>query len=144
MEQSLKYSRNLITFLKISKYFEHQRTNLTKLADLGVRVAIDDFGTGYAGLDFVRQFPFSILKIDRVFVKNISDESSLGIPLLESMLQLSRTLGMQVIVEGVEYESQVKILSKLGVDYIQGFYFYKPMPISLTISLLKQQHKHEN
>jgi EAL domain-containing protein (putative c-di-GMP-specific phosphodiesterase class I) len=75
-----------------------------------------------------------------VFVKNISDESSLGIPLLESMLQLSRTLGMQVIVEGVEYESQVKILSKLGVDYIQGFYFYKPMPISLTISLLKQQH----
>ncbi len=116
------------------------RGNLTKLSNMGVRVAIDDFGTGYAGLDFVRQFPFSILKIDRVFVKNISDESSLGIPLLESMLQLSRTLGMQVIVEGVEYESQVNILSKLGVDYIQGFYFYKPMPISLTISLLRQQH----
>lgn len=116
------------------------KNNLTKLADLGVRVAIDDFGTGYAGLDFVRQFPFSILKIDRVFVKNISDESSLGIPLLESMLQLSRTLGMQVIVEGVEYESQVNILSKLGVDYIQGFYFYKPMPINLTISLLRQQY----
>ncbi|MEZ8730863.1 EAL domain-containing protein [Vibrio splendidus] len=116
------------------------RGNLTKLSNMGVRVAIDDFGTGYAGLDFVRQFPFSILKIDRVFVKNISDESSLGIPLLESMLQLSRTLGMQVIVEGVEYESQVNILSKLGVDYIQGFYFYKPMPINLTISLLRQQH----
>ncbi|HAH03144.1 MAG TPA: EAL domain-containing protein [Vibrio sp.] len=116
------------------------KDNLTKLSNMGVRVAIDDFGTGYAGLDFVRQFPFSILKIDRVFVKNISDESSLGIPLLESMLQLSRTLGMQVIVEGVEYESQVNILSKLGVDYIQGFYFYKPMPISLTISLLRQQH----
>ncbi|MEZ8036430.1 EAL domain-containing protein [Vibrio crassostreae] len=116
------------------------RDNLTKLSNMGVRVAIDDFGTGYAGLDFVRQFPFSILKIDRVFVKNISDESSLGIPLLESMLQLSQTLGMQVIVEGVEYESQVNILSKLGVDYIQGFYFYKPMPINLTISLLKQQH----
>ena len=116
------------------------KDNLTKLSNMGVRVAIDDFGTGYAGLDFVRQFPFSILKIDRVFVKNISDESSLGIPLLESMLQLSRTLDMQVIVEGVEYESQVNILSKLGVDYIQGFYFYKPMPISLTISLLRQQH----
>ncbi|WP_146490148.1 EAL domain-containing protein [Vibrio sp. T20] len=116
------------------------KNNLTKLANLGVRVAIDDFGTGYAGLDFVRQFPFSILKIDRVFVKNISDESSLGIPLLESMLQLSQTLGMQVIVEGVEYESQVNILSKLGVDYIQGFYFYKPMPINLTVSLLRQQH----
>ena len=56
------------------------------------------------------------------------------------MLQLSQTLGMQVIVEGVEYESQVNILSKLGVDYIQGFYFYKPMPINLTISLLRQQH----
>ncbi|MEZ9363421.1 EAL domain-containing protein [Vibrio sp. 10N.286.49.E11] len=116
------------------------KDNLTKLSNMGVRVAIDDFGTGYAGLDFVRQFPFSILKIDRVFVKNISDESSFGLPLLESMLQLSRSLGMQVIVEGVEYESQVKILSKLGVDYIQGFYFYKPMPINLTVSLLRQQH----
>ncbi|MFA0640689.1 EAL domain-containing protein [Vibrio cyclitrophicus] len=116
------------------------RSNLTKLSELGVRVAIDDFGTGYAGLDFVRQFPFSILKIDRVFVKNISDESSFGLPLLESMLQLAHTLGMQVIVEGVEYESQTKILSKLGVDYIQGFYFYKPMPINLALSLLKQQH----
>ena len=46
---------------------------------------------------------------------------------------------MQVIVEGVEYESQLKVLSKLGVDYIQGFYFYKPMPINLIISLLRQQ-----
>ena len=115
------------------------KENLTKLANMGVKVAIDDFGTGYSGLDFVRQFPFSILKIDRVFVQNISDESSFGVPLLESMLQLSRTLGMQVIVEGVEYESQVKVLSKLGVDYIQGFYFYKPMPIKLIISLLRQQ-----
>ena len=115
------------------------KENLTKLANMGVKIAIDDFGTGYSGLDFVRQFPFSILKIDRVFVQNISDESSFGVPLLESMLQLSRTLGMQVIVEGVEYESQVKVLSKLGVDYIQGFYFYKPMPINLALSLLRQQ-----
>ncbi|MCG9555810.1 cyclic diguanylate phosphodiesterase [Vibrio sp. Isolate31] len=115
------------------------KENLTKLADMGVKVAIDDFGTGYSGLDFVRQFPFSILKIDRVFVQNISDESSFGVPLLKSMLQLSKTLSMQVIVEGVEYESQVKVLSKLGVDYIQGFYFYKPMPINLTLSLLRQQ-----
>ena len=92
------------------------KENLTKLANMGVKIAIDDFGTGYSGLDFVRQFPFSILKIDRVFVQNISDESSFGGPLLESMQQLSRTLGMQVIVEGVEYESQLKVLSKLGVD----------------------------
>lgn len=120
------------------------RDNLTKLSNMGVRVAIDDFGTGYAGLDFVRQFPFSILKIDRVFVQNISDESSFGVPLLESMLQLSKTLGMQVIVEGVEYESQVNVLNKLGVDYIQGFYFYKPMPINLTISLLRQQQHAAN
>ncbi|MFM2577891.1 EAL domain-containing protein [Vibrio fortis] len=115
------------------------RTNLNKLAEAGVEIAIDDFGTGYAGLDFVRQFPFSVLKIDRVFVKNISDSSSLGVPILESMLQLADSLGMEVIVEGVENESQVQTLSGLGVKYIQGFYYYKPMPKKLALEILKQQ-----
>ncbi|MEZ9057829.1 EAL domain-containing protein [Vibrio pelagius] len=115
------------------------RTNLNKLAEVGVEIAIDDFGTGYAGLDFVRQFPFSVLKIDRVFVKNISDSTSLGVPILESMLQLADSLGMAVIVEGVENESQVNTLKGLGVTYIQGFYYYKPMPKKLALEVLKQQ-----
>ncbi|WP_434761662.1 EAL domain-containing protein [Vibrio fortis] len=115
------------------------KANLAKLSELGVKIAIDDFGTGYSGLDFVRQFPFSILKIDRVFVKNISDESSLGVPLLESMLQLSDSLDMEVIVEGVENESQLNTLSKLGVTYIQGFYFYRPMPTNLALAMIRQQ-----
>ena len=115
------------------------KENLAKLSKLGVKIAIDDFGTGYSGLDFVRQFPFSILKIDRVFVKNISDESSLGVPLLESMLQLSDSLDMEVIVEGVENESQLNTLSKLGVTYIQGFYFYRPMPTNLALAMIRQQ-----
>lgn len=121
------------------KEMEIIKANLKQLSALGVKVAIDDFGTGYAGLDFVRQFPFSTLKIDRVFVKNIGRESDFGIPLLESMLQLSHTLNMQVIVEGVENESQLEALSKLGVIYIQGFYFYKPASMHTTLRLLQEQ-----
>ncbi|MDK9739103.1 EAL domain-containing protein [Vibrio sp. D404a] len=117
------------------------KENLAELASVGVQTAIDDFGTGYAGLDFVRQFPFNIVKIDRVFVKNILDETSLGIPLLVSMLQLAETLGMEVIVEGVENESQLSTLAALGVNYIQGFYFYKPMPKKLAIEILKHQEQ---
>lgn len=112
--------------------------NLQKFSALGVKIAVDDFGTGYAGLDFVRQFPFSVLKIDRVFVKNITDESSIGLPLLESMIQLSKSLDMKLIVEGVENELQLSVLSKMGVKYIQGFYFHKPMPRSEFIHLLKK------
>jgi len=115
------------------------RANLETLSKLGVRIAIDDFGTGYAGLDFVRQFDFSILKIDRVFVKNISEGSNVGIPLLESMILLAKTLNMQVIVEGVETQAQLKILAKLGVIYIQGFYFYRPSPEAVFIELLNEQ-----
>ncbi len=116
------------------------QTNLTKLSDLGVRVAIDDLVLATQAWilwdSFRSVFSRSIACLWKHFGR-----IEPGIPLpFEPMLQLSRTLGMQVIVEGVEYESQVNILSKLGVDYIQGFYFYKPMPINLTISLLRQQY----
>lgn len=115
------------------------RANLEILSSLGVRIAIDDFGTGYAGLDFVRQFDFSILKIDRVFVKNISEGSNVGIPLLESMLSLAKTLDMKVIVEGVETQAQLDILAGLGVTYIQGFFFYRPSPEVVFLEYLQEQ-----
>ncbi|QTG97665.1 EAL domain-containing protein, partial [Vibrio furnissii] len=75
---------------------------------------------GYSGLNFVRQFHFDTLKIDRVFVKNLGHELHLN-NLLVSMLQLAQSLNMQVIVEGVETQEQLDILRELGVDYIQGY-----------------------
>lgn len=111
------------------------QVHLQRIARLGIRVAIDDFGTGYSGLNFIRQYPFDIFKIDRVFVNNLSNDSTI-IPLLKSMKMISQTLNMSVIVEGVEEAEQVEILAELGFHNIQGFHFFKPMPRNELVKLL--------
>ncbi|WP_413283196.1 EAL domain-containing protein [Vibrio sp. MA40-2] len=111
--------------------------HLTTLAGFGFKFAVDDFGTGYSGLNFIRQFPFSYVKIDRVFVKNLSNDSTI-IALLESMKTLSVQLNMTAIVEGVEEPSQLAILDSLGFEYIQGFYFSKPLPNVELIEFLQK------
>ncbi|EOU2463425.1 EAL domain-containing protein [Vibrio navarrensis] len=103
------------------------RRHLTYLGNLGIRIAVDDFGTGYSGLNFIRQYPFDIMKIDRVFINNLTSDSNTQ-PLLMSMLALSETLHMDVVVEGVEEKSQLDILAKLGVRNIQGFYYSTALP----------------
>jgi len=113
------------------------KRNLTTLSSYGIKVAVDDFGTGYSGLNFIRQYPFSVVKIDKVFIKSLYDDSNV-IPLLESMLTIANNLGMSVIVEGVEEESQLKILRSIGFQYIQGFYFSRPLAENDTVSYLTE------
>ncbi|MCR9940411.1 EAL domain-containing protein [Vibrio owensii] len=103
------------------------RKHLDRLAVLGIRIAVDDFGTGYSGLDFISQYPFDIIKIDRVFVTNLGNGQTIQ-PLLEAIHTLSQTLNMSVIVEGVEEQAQLRVLHDLGFYNIQGFYFSKPIP----------------
>lgn len=111
--------------------------NFRLLSHSGMRLFVDDFGTGYSGLNFVRQFHFDTLKIDQVFVKNLGHEPHLNNVLI-SMLQLAESLKMRVIVEGVETSEQLAILKRLGVDYIQGYYFSKPLPKTLWIEYLEK------
>lgn len=101
--------------------------NISRFHALNIRLFVDDFGTGYSGLDFVRQFAFHTMKIDKVFIKNLGHEPHLTM-LLESMLQISDTLNMRAIVEGVETVEQLTVLKKLRVSYIQGFYFSRAIP----------------
>ncbi|MDG3085782.1 EAL domain-containing protein [Vibrio hannami] len=114
------------------------KAHLRQISEIGIRVAIDDFGTGYSGLDFIRQYPFDIIKIDRVFVNNLSEDSTI-IPLLESMKMISNTLNMKVIVEGVEEKTQVDLLSSLGFCFIQGFYYHRPMPKEDLLALINAE-----
>ncbi|MBY8193096.1 EAL domain-containing protein [Vibrio fluvialis] len=120
-------------------FADHELTmverNFQLLSQAGIRLLVDDFGTGYSGLNFVRQFHFDTLKIDRVFVKNLGHEPHLN-NLLMSMLQLAQSLDMQVIVEGVETEEQLAILRELGVDYIQGYLYSKPLPVREFVDYL--------
>lgn len=101
--------------------------NISRFHALNIRLFVDDFGTGYSGLDFVRQFAFHTMKIDKVFIKNLGHEPHLTM-LLESMLQISDSLNMRAIVEGVETIEQLTVLKKLRVSYIQGFYFSRAIP----------------
>lgn len=103
------------------------RNNLGHLKQLGFKIAMDDFGTGYSGLNFIHQHAFDIIKIDQVFIKSLSQNSAID-SVITSMIKLAKQLKMRVIAEGVETHEQVDHLRGLGVRYIQGFYYSKPLP----------------
>jgi diguanylate cyclase (GGDEF)-like protein/PAS domain S-box-containing protein len=96
------------------------------LKALGVRLAIDDFGTGYSSLSYLRQFPIDILKIDRSFVASL-DEGSDSSALVRSILNLSTTLRLDTVAEGIETAEQWHALESLGATRGQGYLFARPM-----------------
>ncbi len=99
---------------------------LQRLRALGVGVALDDFGTGYAGLDYLQTLPFSCLKIDKVFVQqlNTSDRS---FHIVQSALELARSLGLTTVAEGIEDAAIGRKLADMGCTYAQGYCYGKPM-----------------
>ncbi len=99
---------------------------LNYLKEYGFKIALDDFGTGYSSLSYLSRLPIDILKIDKSFVDNIeSDNHSLSI--VKGICQLSHSINLKVIVEGVETVNQYDLLKEVGVDTIQGYYFSKPL-----------------
>ena len=103
------------------------RDALQRLRELGLTISIDDFGTGFSSLGYLTRFPVDVLKIDRSFVSQISDdESSRVIP--DAIIAMAHKLGMKVIAEGVETERQHRILADEGCDAFQGYLFGRPMP----------------
>lgn len=109
---------------------------LKKLNDLGFNLIIDDYGTGYASLGYLKRFPVSCLKIDKSFIDEIlisqQDQKIVG-----STIALAHELGLEVTAEGVETEAQLEALKRLNCDYIQGFYFSKPLPAEEAFKLEK-------
>ena len=105
----------------------------------GIRFAIDDFGTGYSSLSRLRQLTLDALKIDRVFVE-AAVTSAADRTVIEHIIGMAHSLGMQVIAEGVETETQLQILRSLGCDLIQGYLYGQAAPKQETESLL-HQHK---
>jgi len=100
--------------------------NLRRLSDAGVQLAVDDFGTGYSSLAYLQQFPIDFLKIDGSFVNEmlVRPEACL----VEAIVQLSHTLGLIPIAEGVETEEQAERLAMMGCDLAQGFHLARPLP----------------
>ncbi|EXJ12773.1 putative bifunctional diguanylate cyclase/phosphodiesterase [Nitrincola nitratireducens] len=102
---------------------------LESIKDLGVHLAIDDFGTGYSSLSYLKRFPIDSLKIDKEFVRDLTSDSD-DVELVTAIIAMARSLKLRLIAEGVETEEQRKILLRLGCEFLQGYYFAKPMPAS--------------
>jgi diguanylate cyclase (GGDEF)-like protein len=100
---------------------------LHQLRALGIRIAMDDFGTGYSSLTYLQSFPFDKIKIDRSFVKNITEDSS-SLTIVRAVAALANGMGMTATAEGVETAEQLHSIASEGCTEMQGFLFSKPLP----------------
>ncbi len=97
------------------------------LRQIGTKLAIDDFGTGYSSLSYLKHFPASKLKIDQSFIRQLKLGSS-DAAIVQAVITLGHSLGIEVIAEGVETEEQLSLLRNWGCDQIQGYYYSRPLP----------------
>jgi diguanylate cyclase (GGDEF)-like protein/PAS domain S-box-containing protein len=108
---------------------------LHSLKKLGVHLSIDDFGTGYSSLAYLKRFPIDLLKIDQSFVRDITVDAD-DAAIATSIISLAHSLRLEVIAEGVETEAQLAYLRRHGCDYMQGYYFSRPIPAAEMSKLL--------
>ncbi len=108
---------------------------IDELREKGIKIALDDFGKGYSSLSYLRNLPIATLKIDKSFTDGISSDYKTRV-LFSAILGIGRSIGVNVIVEGVETREQVDYLSSAGCRYIQGFIFGKPGPGDAAEGLL--------
>ncbi len=111
---------------------------LQELRKLDMTIAIDDFGTGYSSLKYLQQLPIDLLKIDRSFLQDLIDNPNRQ-SIVNAIISLSHNLNLKVVAEGVEEASVVEYLKNKNCQFIQGFYFYKPMPADEITLLLNNQ-----
>jgi diguanylate cyclase (GGDEF)-like protein len=124
-----------ITEMVLTGDSETALTILYQLRDLGVRVAMDDFGTGYSSLSYLQSFPFDKIKIDRSFVKDITDGVG-SLNIVRAVTAMAQGLGMTTTAEGVETTEQFEMVKAEGCTEIQGFLFSHPLPASEIDKLL--------
>lgn len=130
--------RHLKLEITESVFFEYQDKAiemLNQLRDLGIELNVDDFGTGYSNLSYLARMPISSLKIDRSFV-SMFDHTGGSPAIVQTIIMLARNLGLRVVAEGVETQTQLDQLKKLNCDAAQGYFFARPMSFADTLSFL--------
>ncbi len=117
---------------------EETKKAINTLRSHSIQVAIDDFGTGYSSLSYIRTMELDILKIDRSFLVNL-EASHVDRAIVSSIIEMSHVLGLKVVAEGIEHQSQMDILRQMKCDQLQGFLLARPMPADAFINW----HKHQ-
>ena len=115
---------------------ERMVSDLTELKAIGVRLAIDDFGTGYSSLSYLRELPIDVVKLDKSFVDGIA-VSEQRLALAEGIVQIARTLRLEVVAEGIESEVQRDLLIAMGCQFGQGYLLAMPMPAYQAETLVR-------
>ncbi|BAU66338.1 diguanylate cyclase/phosphodiesterase [Stanieria sp. NIES-3757] len=115
---------------------ELAKTILKEFNEMGIALSLDDFGTGYSSLGYLKQFPFHTLKIDRSFIKDLT-ASSQDLAIVNAIIALGKGLNLTVVAEGVETEEIKNLLKNMGCEYIQGYFFSKPVSAAEATQLLK-------
>jgi EAL domain-containing protein (putative c-di-GMP-specific phosphodiesterase class I) len=113
---------------------EHAAQLLTRIRELGAGLALDDFGTGHSSLAYLQRFPFDTIKIDKSFVR-MTNKGTRPV-ILRSIISLAHDLGMDVVAEGAETDSDAVELYQLGCEFAQGFVFGEPMTVEAARELL--------
>nr|MDJ0512970.1 EAL domain-containing protein [Methyloceanibacter sp.] len=104
---------------------EEVLAKLNRLRELGVRIAMDDFGTGYSSLSYLARFPFSRIKIDQQFVRNMTRDPAMR-AIVKTVIALGKSLRIAVTAEGVETPEQARMLRRFGCPQVQGFLYGRP------------------
>jgi len=115
-------------------------TVLSALNDLGIGLSLDDFGTGYSSLSYLKELPVNTLKIDRSFVSDLPGDQH-GRAIATTILAMAKNLDLKVVAEGVESAEQTAFLNANGCDYLQGYFFSKPIPAKELAYFLDQYRK---
>jgi EAL domain-containing protein (putative c-di-GMP-specific phosphodiesterase class I) len=126
-----------ITESVLMSSIEQSVTVLNQLKGLGISLSIDDFGTGYSSLAYLQSLPLTSLKVDRSFVRDIESNRT-SFDITSTIITLAHHLKLDIVAEGIETESQLKILRALGCEYGQGFLFSRPLDTPSASRLIEQ------
>ena len=128
-----------ITESAYAEDFERFTQVVNGLHKLGIRILMDDFGSGYSSLNMLREVHVDIIKLDMKFLQMNNGSMGRGIGILESVVSMAHALGISLIAEGVETADHKRMLLDMNCQYGQGYYFYRPMPVTEAIKLLTQK-----
>ncbi|MFY4775156.1 putative bifunctional diguanylate cyclase/phosphodiesterase [Metabacillus sp. RGM 3146] len=127
-----------ITESVVIDHLELVLSQLHKLKELGIEIALDDFGTGYSSLNYLKKLPIDILKIDRSFIQEITEDKQ-DAAIVQAVINIANSMNLTVIAEGLEAREQAELLGEIGCQQGQGYFFSKPVPLSQFVDLLENE-----